>query len=131
MERDWIVFDEPPRIRKDKSQMMLNSRCELVINRIAHDAIGQPDSVFLLYSERTDSIAITKADPRLDNAFPVRRKHPNNFYSIHIKSFCDRHEIRYDGSVRFMDITVEDNKLVANLLKTHPVPKRKRRQTER
>ena len=131
MERDWIVFDEPPRIRKDKSQMMLNSRCELVINRIAHDAIGQPDSVFLLYSERTDSIAITKADPRLDNAFPVRRKHPNNFYSIHIKSFCDRHEIRYDGSVRFMDITVEDNKLVANLLKTRPVPKRKRRQTDR
>lgn len=131
MERDWIVFDEPPRIRKDRIYMMLNMRCELMINRIAYEALGQPEAVFLCYSERTDAIAIEKADARLDNAFPLRLKNSSGNYSVHIKPMCDRHEIKYDSSVRFADITVEDNKLVANLLKTRPIPKRKRRQTDR
>ncbi|MBP7375474.1 MAG: hypothetical protein KA956_03235 [Pyrinomonadaceae bacterium] len=131
MERDWIVFDEPPRIRKDRIYMMLNMRCELMINRIAFEALGQPESVFLSYSEKTDAIAIEKADARLNNAFPLRLKNSSGNYSVHIKPMCDRHEIKYDSSVRFLDLAIEGDKLVANLLKTSQIPKRKRGQAVR
>lgn len=126
MERDWIVYDEPPRVQRGRISMYLNQRFDLVINGPAYDALGKPKAVFLLYSPTTDAIAIEKADPRIENAHAVGCKNSNGSYRIYLKPLCDRHEIKYDCTVRFMDITVEDDKLVANLLKTRPVPRRKR-----
>ncbi len=58
MERDWIVYDEPPRVVRGRINMSLNQNFDLVINREALDAIGKPEAVFLLYSPTTDAIAI-------------------------------------------------------------------------
>ncbi len=124
MDRNWKVYDEPPQRRKGRIYMTLGKRCDLTINSVGYEALGQPEAVFLMYSESTDSIAIEKADPRMDNAFPLLLKNASGTYTVHIKPLCDRHQIKYDCSVRFLDIAVEDAKLVASLLKTRPVPKR-------
>ena len=131
MDRNWKVYDEPPQRRKGRIYMTLGKRCDLTINSVGYEALGRPEAVFLMYSESTDSIAIEKADPRMDNAFPLLLKNASGTYTVHIKPLCDRHQIKYDCSVRFLDIAVEDAKLVASLLKTRPVPKRKRRQADR
>ena len=126
MEGKWILFDEPQRNRKDRIKMTLNNRFELSFNRLGFEALGRPEAVFLLYDPTTDAIAVQCADPRMDNAFRLYQKNVSGNRSVNIKPLCERHQIKYACSVRFMDITVEDDKLVANLLKTRPIPKRKR-----
>ena len=131
MDRNWKVYDEPPQRRKGRIYMTLGKRCDLTITRVGYEARGRPEAVFLMYSEPTDSIAIEKADPRMDNAFPLLLKNASRNYTVHLKPLCDRHEIKYESSVRFLDIAIEGDKLVANLLKTRQVQKRKRRQGDR
>lgn len=73
----------------------------------------------MLYDPSTDAIAIQPADARMENAFSLTRKNSGGNYCVYIKPLCDRHQIRYDCTVRFLNITVEDDKLAINLLKTH------------
>ena len=94
MERDWIVYDEPPRVVRGRINMSLNQNFDLVINREAFDALGKPEAVFLLYSPTTDAIALEKADPRMDNAHSVCLKNSNGSYRIYLKPLCDRHQIK-------------------------------------
>lgn len=126
MERNWITFDGSPRNRKGRINMSLNQRFELVVNRLGYETLGKPEAVYLLYDPSTDAIAIQPADARMENAFSLTRKNSGGNYCVYIKPLCDRHQIRYDCTVRFLDVTVEDDKLAVNLLKTREVPKRKR-----
>ena len=121
MARDWIKFDEPLPHERDEIYVSMNYLGELVMNRHTFETLGRPEGAFMLYDPKTDSIGIEKTEPLMPNAFKVKPKSDCGGAYIRAKPFCAKHEIKYDGTVRFLDARVEDGILVLNLLKTMTV----------
>ena len=121
MARDWIKFDEPLPHERNEIYVSMNYLGELVMNRHTFETLGRPEGAFMLYDPDTDSIGIEKTEPLMPNAFKVKPKSDCGGAYIRAKPFCAKHEIKYDGTVRFLDTKIEDGVLVLNLLKTKTV----------
>ena len=91
--------------------------------------MGEPAAVFLMYDPGTDAIGLRKAEPRTMNAYPLR-SYSHNRYRVSAKTLCDRHQIKYDSTVQFLETSIEEGSLVANLLKTRSTAKKRKKATK-
>ena len=121
MARNWIRFEEPVPHEKSDIYVSMNYLGELVMNRHTFEILGRPEGAFMLYEPETDSIGVETTKRFEPNAFKIKPKSDCGNVYIRARPFCAKHDIRYDGTVRFLDTKIEDGILVLNLLKTTPV----------
>lgn len=126
MERNWVIYDEPPPRVPNGLYMSMNKGGEIMLGRGSYEALGRPEAVYLMYDPANDSIGLKKTEPRMTNAFRLRAKGTSGNYVVLAKPLCVRHDLRFDGTVQFLETSVEGDALVASLLKTRPVRKRRR-----
>ncbi len=121
MARNWERFEGPVPHEKDDIYVSMNYLGELVMNRHTFESMGRPAAAYLLYEKETDSIGIEKTEPLMPNAFKVKPKSDCGNAYIRARPFCVKHDIKYTGTVRFLDARIEGDTLVLNLLKTTTV----------
>lgn len=121
MARNGQRFEDPLPHERNEIYVSLNYLGDLLMNPHTFEMLGRPEAAYLLYEEETDSIGIEKTEPLMANAFKVEPKSDWGGASIRARPFCVKHEIKYDGTVRFLDTRIEDGVLVLNLLKTKTV----------
>ncbi len=121
MARNWQRFEEPVPHEKNEIYVSINYMGELAMNRHTFESMGRPSAAYLLYEKETDSIGIERTEPLMPNAFKIKPRSDCGGVYISAKPFCKKHEIKYDGTVRFLDTKIEGDTLVLNLLKTTPV----------
>lgn len=125
MDKNWIVYDEPPPMPRNRLYMSINKAHEIMINRNAYEELGSPEAVLLMYNGVTDSIAIKRVDPRETNAFPLRAKGDSGNYVVGAKPLCVKHEIKYNTTVQFLEVKIEGDAFIASLRKTRKIVKRR------
>ena len=118
MARKWQILNESPRHIPNGLYVSLDKDYQLCINQKAFDELGAPAAVVLMYDPGTDAIGIRPTAPLMMNAHPVRKKASERTYRISAKPLCIKHEIKYDTTIQFLETSIEDGALVANLLKT-------------
>ena len=121
MARNWIRFNAPVPHEKSDIYVSMNYLGELVMNRHTFEILGRPEGAYMLYEPETDSIGVETTKRLEPNAFKIRPKSDCGNTYISAKPFCKEHDIKFDGTVRFLDARVEDGILVLNLLKTMTV----------
>lgn len=121
MARNWIRFEEPVPHEKDDIYVSMNYLGELVMNRHTFETLGRPEGAYMLYDPETDSIGVETTKRLEPNAFKIKPKAERANFMIRTRPFCKKHDIKYDGTVRFLDTKIEDGILVLNLLKTKTV----------
>ena len=124
MERKWIIYQESPTRVTNGLYLSINKIGELMLGRGSYEALDRPEAVYLMYDPGNDSIGLKKTEPRMPNAFRLRAKNTSGNYVIHAKPLCVKHDLRFDGTVQFLETSFENETLIANLLKTRPVRKR-------
>ncbi len=120
---EWKVFDEAPVPEPGDVYVSLNRHGEVLINRRTYEALNRPEAVLLKYSETKNAIGLQRVEPLTTNSFPLKLKGVCENYVIRAKPFIMSHNIRYDGTVRFLDTAIQNGTLVLNLMKTRIVKK--------
>ncbi len=126
MERKWIIYSEPPTRVTNGLYLSINKIGELMLGRGSYEALGQPEAVYLMYDPDNDLIGLRKTEPLMPNAFALRAKGDSGNYVVRAKPLCLKHDLRFDGTVQFLETSVEGETLTAHLLKTRRVRKRRR-----
>jgi hypothetical protein len=101
-EDKWIEFDGAPAHARDRMSVSMTAIGEITFNRHADAMLGHPEAVVLLYDPTTNRIELRPASPLMPNAFPIRRKGPCGHRVVRAKPFLTRHDLRFDGTVRFI-----------------------------
>ena len=105
----------------------------IMLNKVAYDKLGKPDSVFLHYSRSKSMIVIEPAhSSRMPGAFPVKQQTPVN-WRINAAPFCRNYGIHVESTERFInaDILHDDRQLVLRLTETVTVKQiRKRKKAQ-
>ena len=124
MARNWRIFEETLPHEKNEIYVSMNHAGEVTLNRHTLEILGQPEAIFMMHEPETYSIGLRKTGRLMPNAFKGKPKSDCGGASIRAKLFCDKHEIKYKGTVRFLDAQLEDDTLVLNLLKTMTVTRK-------
>ena len=124
MERKWLIYNEPPTRVTNGLYLSINKIGELMLGRGSFEAIGRPEAVYLMYDPDNDLIGLRKTEPLMTNAFALRAKGDSGNFVVRAKPLCVKHDLRFDGTVQFLETSVEGETLIAHLLKTRPVRKR-------
>jgi hypothetical protein len=62
-------------INPNRARVRLNNKCVLVLNRVAHQRLGSPEAVVLLYDPRYRVVGLRAASPDRSNAFPLKQRY--------------------------------------------------------
>ncbi len=119
-----MIYSEPPTRVTNGLYLSINKIGELTLGRGSYEALGQPEAVYLMYDPDNDLIGLRKTERLMPNAFALRAKNDSGNYVVRAKPLCVKHDLRFDGTVQFVETSVEGETLVAHLLKTRPVRKR-------
>ena len=74
---------------------------EFTLNRAAHEALGKPAAVVLLYDRDAKIIGFRPSDGSPLHAYPLRRANRAECYHVAGKSFCDYDGIEAETTQRF------------------------------
>ena len=115
MRRNWEEFSEPGTPKLADLHVSLSPTGNMNMSRNAHNALGQPEHVVLLWDPDTDTIGIKPVPPRTLNAFRLYDSKRSGAYRFHILRFMVKHEIKLDYTVRFPTAVIEEGILVLEL----------------
>ena len=127
MEMNWEVFEHGPVQNLSRViHVTINVRGNIFLNRRAHEALGRPTDVMLMYDRRRSFIGIGAARPGQAGAFRLRHKDPHTSCGrvLYASNFCRKYAIGPEETLRFM--TAEVNKsgiLVLDLNEVRSVKK--------
>jgi hypothetical protein len=109
MERQWEEFAHGPVVQNsERIHATINRRGNLFLNRLAVEALGEPDSVVLMYDRRRSTIGITRAPSSRQNAFRLKRNR-NGSRMIYAANFCRFYSICPEETLAFTAPEVDKN----------------------
>lgn len=115
----WTLFDGTSiGARRRQIRVSLGKQKDFYINGRAHQALGEPAAVELLFDEELKKIGMRKCDPAQPNAFHLVRKRESNHYQLSAATFCNRFAIRVHAAIAFERAYVDDNGILVLDLKT-------------
>ena|SRR5688500_14010879 len=114
MSRKWEEFAAPGSSRIAELHVSLSPSGTVIVSRKAHEALGRPLHIVLLWDADTDTIGIRPVPPRTLNAF---RLYPSSAgaYRFHALRFIAKYDIRLEHTVRFPTASIEDGVLLLEL----------------
>ena len=124
MELQFIEFEQGPREQTtDRIHVTITRRGEIFLNRRALEALGEPDSVALLYDQRHSTIGIRRVPLSQKNGFRLRPKQKEGAGRvIYAANFCRHFHISPGETYCFLDAAVnKDGILVLNFHAAAPV----------
>ena len=110
MEMNWEYFEQGPVENvSERIYVTVNTRGNFFMNRRAHEAIGRPDSVMLMYDRRRSVIGIGAARPGQAGAFRLKRKELKGHGArlIYAANFCRNFAICPDSTLHFTAAEVD------------------------
>jgi hypothetical protein len=115
-----MPFETFTRQRKSDRQpyVTMQKKGVISLNKAAFDALGQPDSVELLYDSASRLVALRKVDGSIDHAYQVRAPVENHAtWLVSGAAFVSYYEIDNSESIR-RPARLEEDLLVIDL--NHP-----------
>lgn len=86
----------------------INKKRKILLNANLYRKFNWPAAVFLSYNRRRNLIAIERADPNSNDAFPVRVN--RNCFEIMASSFCRHFGIKIDSTLKFLRPKFDDDR---------------------
>lgn len=101
--KNWTEFTGKPNntIRSQGLRVTMGKRGEIYLNRIAWEALGEPEAVKLMFDFRRAVIGIQKVDPWIENTFPVYAPKNSPGRIIRANPFAVHHQIKPSRTVIF------------------------------
>jgi hypothetical protein len=122
MIRQWQEYRGKPKpVNRGRPHASLNKQCILVLNRVAHERMGSPEAVILLYDPRYRVIGLRPAAADQGNAFPLRQRYRSGrngargMLAVYAKGFFKEHSITPDNTLAFDDPKFESGVLELDL----------------
>ena len=126
MTRNWVEFDEGPKATsRDSKYVSINQDGEILMNRHTYHELNEPAAVVILFDSGTYTIGLRPASPLTPNAFPIRQKGKHGNRQVAVRPFVERHELKLNGTARFLTPEIEEGILVLELRRTANVSRRK------
>jgi hypothetical protein len=109
MNKKWETFNGKPfsRLSRNEVRVTLGPRRTIYLNGRAHEALGRPGAVELLYDGNRRVIGIKPTDMRRSNAFPVRNQ-TGHYRHISAAAFCQHFRIRPTATMLFQNVEIDD-----------------------
>ena len=118
MTRDWQVYEDGPFYSPQGSiRVTLYAIGKIMINRHGFEAMGRPEALVPMFDEKNGVIGLQPTARHMPNGFPVRLRSTSGNYTLSIRRFCLRHQIRVEYTVRFRTPEIENGILVLDLRK--------------
>ena len=95
------------------------------LNQEAVDALGQPESVVLLYDRTARVVGFRPADPSVKHGYRVRKDARSPSSLVTGRAFCRAHAIPTDRGRRYQ-ATMQDGVLTINLTDEPEIPQKRR-----
>lgn len=122
MIRQWQEYQTKPRtVSRGRGRASLNKQGILVLNRIAHEQMGRPEAVVLLYDPRYKVIGLKPASPERPNAYPLRQRYKSGrngdrgMLAVYATGFFKLHDLRPVCTLAFDDPKFESGVLELEL----------------
>ena len=122
MIRQWNEFKgRAVTLERGRLRVSLNKQCQLILNRVAHERMGSPEAVVLLYDERYRVVGLRPAQADLINAFPLKPRYRTGkngkwgLMGICAKPFFKAHGIHPERTLTFDEPKFESGILELNL----------------
>ncbi len=105
----WEKFSQPRKSNYEKIYAALNTEGRIYLNRIAHEKLGRPAFVELLFDRRVNVIGIMPSTESKSSAIPVRDKQRQTSLGrvIYASDFCKHFNIRPKGNLGFHDVSID------------------------
>ena len=91
---------------------------DFYINKVALDALGDPEAVRYFFDVGRSWIGIRKESPEIEQAFPLRKKMKGQGGLVRAAQFCNRYGIHPEVSITFQDVRVDADGMMILDLKT-------------
>jgi hypothetical protein len=124
MEGNFELFEEGPLVRQGAGvHVTLRKGLAFYFNAQAHEALGRPAGVALLFDARQKWIGVMPSEVGRKRTFPLRTKAAmGEGRYVSATSFCRRHGIKPDATLAFTDAKVNrDGMMVLDLNKVAAV----------
>jgi hypothetical protein len=119
---NWKRFPGRPNSNKAKPsdvRITMNHNSVMFINTKAHETLGSPDTVELIYEDEKRVIGVLAGDPEAANTFPVSYNPKSKVRCIYAAAFCRHFDINIDRTILFTTAALdEDNVLRLDLEQT-------------
>jgi hypothetical protein len=126
MSDDWQVFDKRKAPVIQEPLVTLQKSGHLSMNHAAFSALGEPEVLEYLYSEKQKKVGFRKGDPAAPHVYPVRKQANSLNYQFSGIAFTRAYGIPHDTTRRFK-AQMEDDTLVIDL--KHPLGDVSRKRT--
>jgi hypothetical protein len=114
MKRDWEVFKRDVAKRASEPMVTLQKLGNISLNIVAFEALGEPDSVELLYDREECLMGIRAAVENCPHAYPVRKQSSGSGFVVSGRAFTQHYNIMTDVGRRFRAI-LDDGILAVDL----------------
>jgi hypothetical protein len=118
MIRQWMEYEVKPRtVDRDRAYASLSKEGILAFNRKAHEKMGSPEAVVLLYDPRYKVIGLKPANPERPNAYPLRQRYKTGrnasrvMLAVYATGFFKLHDLKPECTIAFYDPKFESGVL--------------------
>ena len=120
MIRHWEEFEgRPNRSRSDEPRVTINKKGMLLLNKVAFEALQEPQAVKLFFDPNNQSIGLKPSEPGRFNSFPVKQKDKYYNRTVAASPFCKHHGIRVERTMLFNEVEMDkDGVMTLELKKT-------------
>jgi len=110
MQKDWKEFEGGPnKSFRNRIRVTLSPKGMILLNRIAYQALEEPQAVVLLFDENERTIGLKPADPTRQNAFPIKQKDQYHNRTIATNSFCRHYNLIPTRTILFNNAEVDND----------------------
>jgi hypothetical protein len=109
------TFHRPTAPVSGEPSITIQSRGNLGLNAAAYEALGEPESVVLLFNRAKRVIALRAVDPHVPEAYPVSRQGQANSWTISGRAFLKEYGIPIGEARRYRASPLGDDVLTVDL----------------
>lgn len=123
---EWEEFTQKSNYRAEMVRVSLNARGHFLLNQKAADALGNPESVVLLFERSSRMIGLKPSYLGVEHSYELKHQGSSQSYFLRAKSFCTYYGINVGDSIVFNDIQIDNGVLVLSLDNVTEVVRRAR-----
>ena len=102
----------------------LNSKGSLVMNRAAHQRLGEAEAFNILWDAANNTIGLKPAYPRARNAYPAMRSGKHGGKRVNIYRLLTEYGLHIKETLEFPDAEIDENGILLLHLRTAVVSNR-------
>ena len=119
----WEEFEAGPTEPKgSRLHVTLNFKGQILLNKVAVEAIGEPKAVSLFFDKVNSLIGIRPANALAKKPFPLKASQTMHSRRIYASPFCKNYNIRTEGTIAFFNIDIDkEGMMILDLTKTSKI----------